>query len=119
MLKPIEDKIIVKVDEEENVSSSGLFLAPTGEKQGTATVIAVGPGITLNNGQIVVPEVSVGDKVAFAKYQGTEVEHDGETLTILTYRDILAVILSIAAPIAIISASKMASRVVFARAIRL
>jgi len=92
MLKPIEDKVIVKVDEEENVSSSGLFLAPTGEKQGIGTVIAKGPGIMLNNGDFVEIPFEVGDRVAFGKYSGTEVEHDGEILTILAYRDILAVL---------------------------
>jgi chaperonin GroES len=92
MLKPVEDKVIVKVDEEENVSSSGLFLAPTGEKQDTAIVVAVGPGLLLGNGQMMIPEVEVGNKVIFAKYQGTEVEHDGQTYLILAYRDILAVL---------------------------
>lgn len=92
MLKPIEDKIIIKVDEEENVSSSGLFLATVGEKQGTGTVVAKGPGIMLNNGDFVEIPFEVGDRVAFGKYSGTEVEHDGENLLILAYRDILAVL---------------------------
>lgn len=92
MLKPIEDKVIIKVDEEENVTSSGLLLAPTGEKQDTGTVIAKGPGIQLNNGQFVEIECNVGDKVIFSKYAGTEVEHDGEKFTILAYREIFAII---------------------------
>ena len=92
MLKPVEDKVIVKVDLEENTTSSGFFIAPTGEKQDTATVVAVGPGMMLGNGEMMIPEVSVGDKVIFAKYQGMEIDHDGETLLILAYRDILAVI---------------------------
>lgn len=92
MLKPVEDKVIVKVDEEENVTSSGFFIAPTGEKQDTATVVAVGPGLLLGNGDLMVPDVNVGDKIIFAKYQGTEIDHDGETLLILAYRDILAVL---------------------------
>ncbi len=77
---------------EENLTSSGFFIAPTGEKQDTATVVAVGPGLLLGNGDLMVPDVKVGDKVIFAKYQGTEIEHDGETLLILAYRDILAVL---------------------------
>lgn len=92
MLKPVEDKVIVKVDEEENVTSSGFFISPTGEKQDTATVVAVGPGLLLGNGEMMIPEVEVGDRVFFAKYQGTEVENDGEKYLILAYRDILAVI---------------------------
>ncbi len=92
MLKPVEDKVIVKVDVEESTTSSGFFIAPTGEKQDSATVLAVGPGLLLGNGEMMIPDVEVGDKVLFAKYQGTEVEHEGETLLILAYRDILAVL---------------------------
>lgn len=92
MLKPIEDKVVVRVDVEETTSSSGLILTPTNEKQGTGVVVAKGPGIMLNNGDFVEIPFEVGDRVAFGKYSGTEVEHDGESLTILAYRDILAVI---------------------------
>lgn len=93
MLKPIEDKIIVKVDVQEQTTSSGFVLAGVQEeKQGTGVVLAKGPGIMLNNGDFVEIPFEVGDRVAFGKYAGTEVEHDGEVLTILSYRDILAVI---------------------------
>lgn len=93
MLKPVEDKIIVRRDVEEKTTASGFVLAGVQEeKQGTGVVLAVGPGIMLNNGDFVKPECEPGDRVAFAKYQGTEVEHDGEELLILAYRDILAVI---------------------------
>lgn len=93
MLKPVEDKIIVRRDKEEQTTSSGFVLAGIQEeKQGTGVVLAVGPGIMLNNGDFVVPECAVGDRVAFSKYQGTEIEHDGEELLILAYRDILAIL---------------------------
>lgn len=93
MLKPVEDKIIIKVDKQETQTASGFLLAAVGEeRQSTGVVIAKGPGIILNNGDHVVPDLEVGDRVAFAKYQGTEVEHQGESLLILAYRDILAVI---------------------------
>lgn len=93
MLRPLEDKIIVKPDIQEEVTSSGLFLAGlVDEKQGTGIVVAKGPGLMLNNGDFVVPDLEIGDKVAFGKYGGTEVEHDGENLLILAYRDILAVL---------------------------
>lgn len=92
-LKPIEDKIIVRRDKEEQVTTSGFVLAGVQEeKQGTGVVLAVGPGIVLNNGDKVIPDVKVGERVAFSKYQGTEIEHEGEELIILAYRDILAVI---------------------------
>lgn len=93
MLKPVEDKIIVRRDKEEQVTTSGFVLAGVQEeKQGTGIVLAAGPGIMLNNGDFVKPECEVGDRVAFGKYAGTEIEHDGEELLILAYRDILAVI---------------------------
>lgn len=92
MLKAVEDKVIVKVDEEEKTTSSGFFLATADEKQSTGTVVARGPGIMLNNGDFVEIPFEVGDRVLFSKYAGTEVEHDGEKLTIFAYRDILAVV---------------------------
>jgi chaperonin GroES len=92
MLRPIEDKIIVKVDKQETQTKSGFFLAATDEKQGTGIVIAKGPGIILNNGDFVVPDLEVGDRVAFGKFAGTEIEHEGESFNILAYRDILAVL---------------------------
>jgi chaperonin GroES len=93
MLKPVEDKIIVKRDVEEKVTTSGFVLAGTqDEKQGTGVVLAVGPGKVLDNGSVIHIDLEVGDRVAFSKYQGTEIEHDGEELLIIAYRDILAVI---------------------------
>jgi chaperonin GroES len=92
MLKPIQDKVLVKVDKEEIASSSGFLLTATGEKQGTGVVIAKGPGLTLSDGDFIEIECEVGDRVAFSKYSGTEIEHEGQELTILAYRDILAII---------------------------
>ena len=93
MLKPIEDKIIVRRDKEEQTTSSGFVLAGVQEeKQGTGVVLAKGPGIMLNNGDFVEIPFEVGDRVAFSKYGGTDIEHDGEELIILAYRDVLAVI---------------------------
>lgn len=94
MLKPLEDKIIVKVTKEaEKTTASGLVLAGMQEqKPDQATVVAVGPGVRFPNGDFMKPDVSVGDKVVFAKYQGTEITHDGEDLIILAYRDVIAVI---------------------------
>jgi chaperonin GroES len=94
MLKPLQDKIIVQIPKElEQKTASGLILAGLqDEKKNEGLVIAVGPGITLDNGQTLVPDLSVGDSVVFAKYQGTEIEHDGEDYLILAYRDIVAVV---------------------------
>jgi len=94
VLKPLEDKIVVKVEkEEETVSASGLVLAGMqDEKPNEAIVVAVGPGATFADGTKLVPDLKVGDKVVFSKYQGTEITHDGEDYIILAYRDIVAVI---------------------------
>ena len=93
MLKPIEDKVIVKpVVEDVSTTSSGFIISKVDEKPSEAIVVAVGPGITLPSGVLLELDVSVGDKVLFAKYSGTEVMDGGETYLVLPYRDILAVI---------------------------
>lgn len=93
-LKPLEDKIILQVQkEEESVSSSGLIIqAIKEEKPQEAVVIAIGPGITFSNGTKLDMDINVGDKVLFSKYQGTEINVDGEDYLIVAYRDILAVL---------------------------
>jgi chaperonin GroES len=93
MLKAVQDKVIVEPIEEEQVSSSGLVLTNLSkETPDQGTIVAVGPGILLGDGEMMVPEVEVGQKVIFSKYGGTDVEHEGKSYKILPYRDILAVI---------------------------
>jgi chaperonin GroES len=93
-LKPLEDKIVLKVEKEAEKTSAGGLIIQTmqEEKPQEAIVVAVGPGITFGNGEKLIPDVKVGDKVLFSKYQGTEVTVDNEQFLILSYRDILAVI---------------------------
>lgn len=93
-LKPLEDKIVLKVEKEAEKTSAGGLIIQTmqEEKPQEAIVVAVGPGVTFGNGDRLVPDVKVGDKVLFSKYQGTEVTVDNEQFLILSYRDILAVI---------------------------
>lgn len=94
MIKPLNDKVVVRVaKEQEKTTSSGLILAGLHEeKPSEAIVVAIGPGLELGDGTIIKPDLNIGDKVAFAKYQGTEVQFDGEDYLILAYRDIVAVI---------------------------
>lgn len=93
MLKAVEDKVIVETIEEEQVSASGLVLTTLSkETPDQGVVIDVGPGLLLGNGQMMIPDVEVGQTVIFSKYGGTDVEHDGKTYKVLAYRDILAVI---------------------------
>lgn len=93
-LVPVDDKVVVKVDaDQETVTSSGFIIPDMGnEKPNEAIVVAVGPGLMLDNGVLMKPDLNVGDRVVFGKYQGTEVEHDGQKYLILAYRDIFAVI---------------------------
>jgi|SRR5690606_22755150 len=91
-LRPLGDRVVVKVIEQEERTKGGIVLPDTAkEKPQQGEVLAVGPGRILDNGQRIEPEVKVGDRVIFAKYGGTEVEVDGEEYLILRESDILAV----------------------------
>jgi chaperonin GroES len=94
MIKPLEDKVVVKpIEETEKTSASGLIItSAAGEKPTEAIVVAVGPGFTAANGDKVSIDLKPGDKVFYSKYAGTEIEHNHEKLIILPYRDIFAVI---------------------------
>ena len=93
-IKPLGDRIVVKVLEAETKSKGGILLPDTAkEKPQEAKVVAVGKGKTLDNGTISAPEVKVGDKVLFGKYSGNEITtKEGEELLILREEDILATI---------------------------
>ena len=93
MLKPIEDRVVVKpIVEDVSATASGFLISKVDEKPQEAIVVAVGPGIVLPSGVQVTLDLKVGNKVVFAKYSGTEVSHDGENYLVLPYRDILAVL---------------------------
>ena len=94
MLRPIEDKIIVKKEtQQEQKTTSGLVLAGNAaEKNNEAIVVAAGPGIKLNDGSFVEPGVKPGDKVIFNSFNAKEISHDGEDFLIITIRDLLAVV---------------------------
>ncbi|MCZ7662232.1 MAG: co-chaperone GroES [Thermoleophilia bacterium] len=89
-LVPLEDRVVVKVLEEEQKTSSGIVLPDTAkEKPQKATVIAVGPG-RYDDGKLVPVGVAEGDVVIFSKYGGTEIKVEGEEVLILRASDILA-----------------------------
>lgn len=93
MMKPLGDRVIIRVLEVENKTDSGIFLATTTkERPSEGEVIAVGPGKVYDNGQRGAMEVAVGDKVMFSKYAGTEFKIDGVDHLIISERDILAVL---------------------------
>jgi len=93
-IKPLGDRIVVKVLEAETKSKGGIVLPDSAkEKPQEAKVVAVGKGKVLENGTVATPEVKVGDKVIFGKYSGNEITtKEGEDLLILREEDILAII---------------------------
>lgn len=92
-LKPLGDKIVVEVIDEPQTTASGIVLPDTAkEKSQRGTVLAIGSGKLLDNGERVALEVAVGDTVVFAKYGGTEVSIDGKDLMILSERDVHAIV---------------------------
>ena len=91
-LKPLADRVIIKMQEAEETTKSGIILAGAAkEKPGVAEVLAVGPG-GMVDGKEVKMTVKVGDRVITSKYSGTEVKYDGEELVIVRQGDILAVV---------------------------
>jgi chaperonin GroES len=92
MIKPIGDRVVIKVVEREEKTASGLFLPDTAkEKPQEGEVVAVGTGKIV--GDKVLPlELQVGNRVIFSKYAGTEIKYDGTEYLILRESDVLAVI---------------------------
>jgi len=91
-IKPLCDRVVIKMLETEEVTKGGIVLPGTAkEKPQIAEIVAVGPGGVVDGKEIVM-EVKVGDKVLISKYAGTEVKLDGEEYTILRQSDILAVV---------------------------
>lgn len=90
-LKPLSDRVVIKMLEAEETTASGIILAGTAkEKPQVAEVIAVGPG-GLVDGKEVQMQVKPGDKVITSKYSGTEVKMDGQEYIIVKQGDILAI----------------------------
>lgn len=92
MLKPLQDRVVIKMLEGEETTKSGIILsASSKEKPQIAEVIEVGPGLK-KDGELNPLEVKKGDKVVVSKYSGTEVKYEGEDLIIVRESDILAIV---------------------------
>jgi chaperonin GroES len=93
-LHPLEDRIVVRPQNAEATTASGLVIPDTAkEKPQQGEVLAVGPGRRAEQtGEIIPTGVSVGDTVVYSKYGGTEITVDGEDVLILSSRDVLATI---------------------------
>ncbi|MBP0726784.1 co-chaperone GroES [Bacillus sp. RG28] len=93
MLKPLGDRVVIELVESEEKTASGIVLPGTAqEKPQEGKVVAVGAGRVLDNGERVAVEVSVGDRIIFSKYSGTEVKHEGAEFLVLRESDIVAII---------------------------
>ncbi len=91
MLKPLNDRVVLKMTEAEETTKSGIILSSgSKEKPQIAEVIAVGPGGEVD-GKKVTMQVKKGDKVVINKYSGTEVKYEGEDYIIVRQDDILAI----------------------------
>lgn len=91
-IKPLGDRVVIKVMESEETTKSGIVLPGTAkEKPMQGEVLAVGSG-EIVDGKKVELEVKVGDKVIYSKYAGTEVKMDGNEYLIIRQSDILAIV---------------------------
>ncbi|MDR0248272.1 MAG: co-chaperone GroES [Oscillospiraceae bacterium] len=91
-LKPIEDRVVIKMVEAEETTKSGIILTGNAkEKPQEAEVLAVGPGGVIDGNEVKM-QIKVGDRVVTSKYSGTEIKIDGEELIIVRQKDILAIV---------------------------
>ena len=92
-LKPLGDRIVIKVIEDTEQTSGGIFIPDSAkEKPQKGEVIAVGEGRTLDSGEKEPLAVNVGETVLYAKYAGTDIKIDGEMLKILSVKDVLGIL---------------------------
>ena len=93
-LKPLGDRVLIKISEQDDRTAGGIFLPDTAkEKPQVGEIVAVGPGKRSDEGTLLPLEVKAGDKVLYSKYAGTEVKLGSDEYVLLAERDILAVVL--------------------------
>lgn len=93
MLKPLGNRVLLEIFEEEVTTASGLVLPDSAkEKPQLARVLAVGDGKLLDNGDRLPVEVSIGDQVVFEQYAGTEIKFEGNEYLIIKDTEIIAVV---------------------------
>ena len=93
-IRPLHDKVVVRPLEDERTSAGGIVIPDTAaaEKPMKGEILAVGPGVTLENGDTRALTVKVGDKVLFGKYAGTEVKWNNDKLVVMKEDDIMAIV---------------------------
>ncbi len=91
--RPLHDRVAVKRVEEEQKTKGGLIIPDTAkEKPMQGEVLAVGPGVRNEKGELIACDVKAGDRILFGKWSGTEVKLDGEEYLIMKESDILGII---------------------------
>ncbi len=91
--RPLHDRVLVKRVEEENKTKGGIIIPDTAkEKPMQGEVLAVGPGVRNEKGELQALDVQVGDRILFGKWSGTEVKMDGEELLIMKESDIMGIV---------------------------
>jgi chaperonin GroES len=92
-LKPLGDRLVIKPIEQDDVTSTGIFLPETAkEKPQQGKVVAAGPGARKETGERIALDVTVDDTVLYAKYAGTTIKLDGQEYLILKETDVLAIV---------------------------
>ena len=92
-IKPLSDRVVVKAQEAEEKTPSGIILPDTAkEKPQIGEIVATGPGKVNDAGNLVKMTLKKGDKVLYGKYSGTEISHEGNDLLIMRESDVLAVV---------------------------
>jgi chaperonin GroES len=92
-LKPIHDRIVIRLVEAETQTKSGIFIPDAAvEKPSQGDVVAAGPGRTTEDGVLVPNQVKLGDRVLFGKHAATPIKVDGEELHILREDDVMAIV---------------------------
>ncbi|MBO5423176.1 MAG: co-chaperone GroES [Fibrobacteraceae bacterium] len=93
MIKPLADRVLVEPAVAETQTKSGIYIPDNAkEKPMQGTIVAMGPGKRTEKGELIAPEVKVGDVVLYGKYSGTEVTVDGKNYLIVRESDIFAVL---------------------------
>lgn len=91
--RPLADRVLVKRVDSENKSAGGIVIPDTAqEKPMIGEVVAVGNGKVMDNGETRKPDVTVGDRILFGKYSGTEVKLEGEDYLMMKEDDIIAIL---------------------------
>tara|TARA_X000001036_G_scaffold52398_3_gene41873 strand:+ start:171 stop:455 length:285 start_codon:yes stop_codon:yes gene_type:complete len=92
-LQPLSDRVVVKPQEAEEKTASGIILPDTAkEKPQAGKIVAVGKGKMSDSGSLIKMDVKVNDKVLYGKYSGTEISFEGDDLLIMRESDILAIL---------------------------